>query len=353
MASKLAAARFDPATADSDLWRRFHELRHVQMKESRPDDPLRPDEIEELQMKRENPFQHEHRYEISEGGTMVSWFYGETVKPGTAEYEPNKHLFWADVYVHPDHRRRGIGGSWLPLLLELVDLHACSKIGFGTEVDPGRAFLKWVGAQAKLNEAENRLRLADVDWAMVERWAAEGPLRSPETQLAIYDGFTPEEMWDDYAPQLSALLNTMPFDDLDIGQIVVTPDHMRDYRERMKLGGERLHQVIAREPAGVVSGITDIIWAPYRPTILQQQFTGVRPEARGRGLGKWIKAAMLLHLRKLYPEAQWMATGNAGSNAPMLAINKQLGFKQYRVGTEYQMSRDALAARVKRLSARS
>jgi hypothetical protein len=61
---------------------------------------------------------------------------------------------------------------------------------------------------------------------------------------------------------------------------------------------------------------------------------------------------MLAHLHALHPDAQWVATDNAGSNAPMLAINKKLGFKQYRAGTEYQISRDNLAARIKRLPAR-
>jgi len=34
----------------------------------------------------------------------------------------------------------------------------------------------------------------------------------------------------------------------------------------------------------------------------------------------------------------------------MLAINMKMGFEQYRVGTEYQISRDALAARQKALA---
>jgi hypothetical protein len=44
-----------------------------------------------------------------------------------------------------------------------------------------------------------------------------------------------------------------------------------------------------------------------------------------------------------------VVTENAGSNAPMLAINKKLGFKQYRAETEYQISRDTLAARVRQI----
>jgi GNAT superfamily N-acetyltransferase len=77
----------------------------------------------------------------------------------------------------------------------------------------------------------------------------------------------------------------------------------------------------------------------------------VRAAARGRGLGKWLKAKMLLHMREVYPAADWVATDNAGSNAPMLAINKKLGFKQYRTASEYQMTRDELSARLKQLEA--
>jgi RimJ/RimL family protein N-acetyltransferase len=91
-------------------------------------------------------------------------------------------------------------------------------------------------------------------------------------------------------------------------------------------------------------------WEPWRPAMIEQQFTGVLPFARGRGLAKWIKAAMLAHIHELYPEVRWVSTGNAGSNAPMLAINKRLGFKEFRVGSEYQISRDKVAARARRLS---
>lgn len=349
MARMLAPAPVDPSTAGADYWKRYHEFRRVRQHEARPDDPVRPDDLEELRMKYVSPFQAEHRFEISTDGTMLSSFRGHTVKPDTPEYETNKHLFWADFYVRPDHRRRGIGTTWLTVILDLMERHGCTKVGMEAEEKAGHAFMKWLGADVGLTGAENRLNLAGVDWAMVERWAAEGAARSPNTRLEMYDGHIPEQMWAEFAPQFSAMLNTIPFENLDIGTEVVTPDHMRDYQAQMELAGERLHTVMTREPDGVMSGITDVIWAPYRPTIIQQQFTGARTDARGRGLGKWMKAAMLLHLRELYPDARWITTDNAGSNAPMLAINKQLGFREYRAATEYQMGRDKLAARIKQL----
>jgi mycothiol synthase len=346
-------ARVDFKSAGADFWKRYHAYRRLRQHESRPDDPVRPDRLEELLLTRDSPFDIHHHYEMAQDGLLVSWFSGSTSKPGTPGHDSNQHLFWADLYVRPDRRRQGIGSSWLPLMLELMDTHGCSVLGIGTEEASGHAFLRWLGAEAKLVGAENRLKLADVDWKMVERWVGDGPKRSPQTKLEIYDGHLPEAMWDDFAPQLSSMLNTIPFENLDHGEIVVTPDHMRDFYARLKLGDERLHSILTREPDGVISAITDTTWAPHRPSIVEQRFTGVRPDARGRGLGKWIKAAMLAHLHELYPQAEWVTTENAGSNAPMLAINKKLGFKQYRVGTEYQIRRDAFVARVERLPARN
>ncbi|MHB8589274.1 MAG: GNAT family N-acetyltransferase [Candidatus Dormibacteraceae bacterium] len=352
MAAEQTPARVDFQSAGADFWKRYHGYRRLRQQESRPDDPLRPDDLEERWLKHESPFDINYRYEIAKDGILLSWLSGSTSKPGTPGHDSSKHLFWADLYVRPDARRHGLGSSWLSLLAELMDAHGCTVLGIGTEDVSGHAFLRWLGAEAKLSGAENRLKLADVDWRMVDRWVGEGSQRSPQTQLVAYDGPLPESIWDDFTPQLSSLLNTIPFEDLDYGEIVVTPDHMRDFYARLAISGEQLHTILTREPDGVISAITDTSWAPHRPAIIEQRFTGVRPDARGRGLGKWIKAAMLAHVHEVHPQAEWVATENAGSNAPMLAINKKLGFKQYRDGTEYQISRDGLAVRIKRLPAR-
>lgn len=352
MVGGVALSRVDFNSADADFWKRYHVYRRLRHQESRPDDPLRPDEIEELRLRRNSPFDIEYRYELVRDGVLLSWFSAGTPRPGAPAYEGNKHLFWADLYVRPDHRRQRIGASWVPLMLELMDRHGCTLAGIGTEEDSGHAFLKWLGARAKLVGAENRLKLADVDWSMAQRWIDEGRVRSPQTKLEFYEGQLPEEMWDDYAPQLTGLLKDIPFEDLDVGEVLVTPDHMRDWYARLDLGGEVQYILLTREPGGVISAMTDTTWAPYKPAILQQRFTGVRADARGRGLGKWIKAEMLVRLRQLHPEIEWVVTDNAGSNAPMLGINKKLGFRQYRSETEYQISRDDLAARVKKLALR-
>ena len=84
---------------------------------------------------------------------------------------------------------------------------------------------------------------------------------------------------------------------------------MRHHYERLAAIGEVDHELVTWEADGTISAMTDILWAPFRRTLIEQQITGVRPDARGRGLGKWIKAAMVLHVRDLYPDAEWIVTG--------------------------------------------
>jgi mycothiol synthase len=346
MVEALVPARIDPNTADRDFWTRFHELRRVRQADLRPDDPPRPDAEEELLLKRVDAFEIHEYYEISSGGKMISWFHGESVHPENPEYATNKQFYWADAYVRPEARRQGIARLWLPTLLERMQAHGTTILGFWVEHETGNGFMKWLGAEPKLTEIESRLKLPEVDWPTLQRWVAEGAQRSPQTRLELYDAPMPDEALVDFARQITVMLNTIPFEELDHGDIVVTPERIREWEQRASLTGEINHSAMTREVDGTISGITNTSWAPYRPTIIHQEFTGVLPGARGRGLGKWIKAAMLLHLRKLYPDAEWISTGNAGSNAPMLKINRTMGFKPYRTAIEYQMPRERLEARI-------
>jgi mycothiol synthase len=350
MSSRWTPVEVDPENAGPDFWARYHAYRRLRHAETRPDDPIAPDHVVEYDMKRADPFDVHYRFEISSGNEMRSWFNAGATRPGTPGYDSNKHLLWADWSVHPDHRRRGVGRRWLPLVHDIMERNSYTTVGIGTEEASGHAFLKWLGADPKMAEAENRLKLDDVDWAMLGRWVEAGRKRSPNTALEVYDGRLPESLWEDYSPQFSSILNTMPFEDLDHGEIVITPAMMAEWFARMDAAGRVGHWMVAREPDGTMSGVTDVAYQPYIPTIVQQGFTGVRPDARGRGLGKWLKGAMAIHVRKLYPDVRWFTTDNVGSNAPMLAINRTMGYKTYRERIEYQISRELLAARLGELA---
>jgi GNAT superfamily N-acetyltransferase len=353
MVTDLIPHEVDLNSAGADFWRRYHEFRRVRHAETRPDDPILPDDVERNRLLASLKYEINDCFEVVRDGEMVGWLRTAVTRPGAPGYEENRLFLWCYGSVLAPYRRQGIGRRWLLLVLDVMDRHGCTFVTLESEEDSGHAFLKWLGAPLKAQGAENRLRLGNVDWAMVRRWIEEGEKRNPDTALERYDDHIPDAMLDEYAPQLGALLNTMPWDDLEHGPIVVTPEMLRHDYERMDAAGIRHYTVLTRESDGVISGITDMTWGPHRVKMLVQLFTGVLPSARGRGIGKWIKAAMLERMHQMYPDAEWVTTGNADSNGPMLAINQRLGFKRHRWGAEYQLGRDELAARLETLKVRA
>ena len=61
---------FLPERASAPEWARYHAFRRVQQAEWRPDEPLPPDEVEEVRLKRPNPNQIEHRYQVLDGDVL-------------------------------------------------------------------------------------------------------------------------------------------------------------------------------------------------------------------------------------------------------------------------------------------
>ncbi len=79
---------------------------------------------------------------------------------------------------------------------------------------------------------------------------------------------------------------------------------------------------------------------------LLRKLTGVKEDYRGKGLGKWLKAEMALYIKENYPKIKYISTGNANENAPMLAINKQMGFKFHKEGSAIKFDIEELSRKL-------
>jgi GNAT superfamily N-acetyltransferase len=302
--------------------------------------------VVEAELKVDDPFEDDRRYFVLDGPAVLGQLWVGWETPQSPGYASNARFLWTDAGVVGPARRQGIGTAFARQLLALMSEQERAVATTWTEEDDGRAFLSWLGAELVSTGAENRLHLPDVDWDMVRRWVTEGAARNPDTELVFYEHRVPEAARADYSAAISTMLNTMPFDNMAHGDIVVTPETMAVNYEWMATRQTSHHSYLTREADGTISGITDIGASPIEPDRVHQRFTGVRPDFRGRGLGKWLKAAMLEYIRTTYPDARWMTTGNANSNDPMLGINRKLGFKTHRGSTTYQLTREGLADRL-------
>jgi GNAT superfamily N-acetyltransferase len=237
----------------------------------------------------------------------------------------NLTMALADIRVHPDQRRRGIGTALLRAVL--AELTAEGRTILLAEADaggPGDGFARGVGARIVETDRLSLLRLADVDWAAVEA-AAVAP--HPGYRLLSTTGRTPDHLLGPYARAKTAM-NDAPHGETDLEDFVFTAERLRA-EESEVLGLGELRVVFAvHQASGEIAGFTETR-VGRQPERAQQQDTAVVPAHRGCGLGRWLKSAMLLRLRTERPDVAEVITGNSTGNRHMLAINDWLGFRPW------------------------
>ncbi len=220
---------------------------------------------------------------------------------------------------------------------ELAGKRGRSLLIGGSDEKDGMAFIQAIGAQVAQRWRESRLYLDQVDWEMLEAWVRDGHARSPDTTLRFFTNHVEGALVEEYCELLQEVANQEPRGDLDIGDEFITPEILDERVGSFFKAGGTLLRAVTQEKDGRLSGLTTMGYLRDEKTMIHQYMTGVKDIHRGRGLGKWLKAAMLLRVREEYPQVKVVITGNATSNAAMLSINERLGFRLYREGVEAQM----------------
>jgi len=338
---------FDPNTADRADWARYHALRKERHQETEPQDPVPSDHSVEVRMKHPDSISDYFRFagvSLDSPHPFVGFLEVDMFKKGTPSWDLNPKDVFFYIQVLRDRRREGIGSHLLAEVARVAGERDRSMLTTFAEEDSGLAFLSAVPLKITQDRRENRLYMERVDWAMVKDWNREGPERSPTSTLRLFTGRMDDSIVEEFARAFTEVFNQQPFGATEFHGIVFTPQSIREHEKRTEDSGGAQWTYLTQEPDGRISGLTEMSYHPDEPTIMRQGMTGVRESFRGRGLGKWLKASMLLKLRDERPGVQVLTTGNASSNAAMLSINERLGFRTHRTSVLAQAPLETVVA---------
>jgi mycothiol synthase len=305
-------------------------------KEYRPDDPPLPLD-EYLQLVRNIP-------EFIDVRLWALWNEEKTTVIGQIESEmylmgENQHVLMGTVEVSPEYRRRGLGKKLFGKLVQLAIDNERSLIMMQTysTVPAGKLFMEHIEAKPGLATHINQLRVQGVDGKLMQQWINEAKSKAVVFELGFWDAAYPDEEIDVIA-KLWDLTNQAPRGELEFKDVHMSADELRQMEKMYFARGiQRWTFYVKEKSSGKFAGYTETMWNPNRPMLLEQGFTGVFPEFRGKGLGRWLKAAMIEKILVDRPQVQFIRTQNADINEHMLRINNEMGFKPYISSTIWQI----------------
>ncbi len=303
--------------------------------ERTPEDPLMPVEAIERRFLAEVPNQWRAFFGARDAeGALIG--YG-VVSRSLNEPE-NAHLRWTELAVLAKHRQKGVGRALLRRLVDAVADQGDDVVLMAQAMDrvpSGAEFARRIGAEPGLDMKTNQLDLSKVDRAKVEEWAAIAP---KGYRLERIDDTVPAEIVAPYI-QASNGMNDAPRGDLKMADWKLTEEQIRERESWFKQTGTEWWLLVAiDESSGEGAGFTEVTYDPKVSHVIWQQGTAVIDAHRGHRLGLWMKAVMLKRILEERPNALFIRTGNANTNAQMLGINTQLGFVQAWAACLWQIS---------------
>ncbi|NJC73623.1 GNAT family N-acetyltransferase [Planosporangium thailandense] len=242
-----------------------------------------------------------------------------------------------EIFVHPDHRRRGAGRALYEQVVTYVRAAGRRRlIADSVEALPGGAerpgsgtgFARAMGAQDALRDIRRRLDLSSVDTDGYDRLLADAWRRADGYSLVRWRERTPEEHLADVAYLESRLMSDAPMGDLAVEPQKIDAERRRSIDEtRIAYGRGSYNTGVRHDATGRIVAWTQLGTEYSVHDHAWQNITLVDPPHRGHRLGTIVKIANLRYALENEPALRFIDTWNAAANDHMISINETLGFR--------------------------
>ncbi len=236
------------------------------------------------------------------------------------------HGYAADMLAYVEEQARARGRD--RLVGEVVWPYAGGAEGGGS---PDLAWAERQGFELALVDVQRRLPVP-VPTDRLDALAAEAAGHHEGYELRSFSGPVPDDLLDGWAALSASLMTEAPMGEIDREVETADPAAIRAEEALLERQGRvRLGTAALAPPDGAgereLVAYTDIVLTEHESERGYQWGTLVRPDHRGHRLGLAVKVANVRLLQEAHPQITTVVTFNADVNAPMVAVNEQLGFR--------------------------
>ncbi|MHA1200814.1 MAG: GNAT family N-acetyltransferase [Candidatus Heimdallarchaeaceae archaeon] len=265
------------------------------------------------------------------------------------------HSFWNIEYDNLDHgsyqiyvvtgeRRKGYGTDIMRKLFTVIPPQIMTLVASALGGSIGELFLQKFQKESCYDEF---FRAADLSEFSIDEIKAintkeEQRISDLGYKFVELESFDYATKFDEerYVRMVERIWNDMPREEMSFGEDVITPNRYRsliDYN--LKKGDRNFGYAIAVKETNEPVGHTRVLYNKHRPSLVEQDDTGVVHEHRGNGFGLALKYKVLEKLLIELDAKHWY-TGNAISNEHMIKINEKLKHKIVGKKIFYELKRN-------------
>ncbi len=248
------------------------------------------------------------------------------------------------VQIDQNYRRNGIGSAYLRRIVETATERGRKilRVQTNDRCLSGEKFIIPTGADIVHKGHFNILVLKDVEKTLINSWLGLPVQGFKELTTGNWEGITPEHRIQEISDFYQVIYDAGKEQHGHSGYRF-TPENVREGEKVSISMGKKVHSIYAADAeSNRLLGLTKISWYPSRPSLVSQGYTAVLPDARGRGIGRRLKAEMLQKVFRDMPRVEYMKTGNADNNDAILKINAELGFRHQMATKTWQIETAAL-----------
>lgn len=318
----ITIEQIDTTTVDESVLNELADYYVLVEAEEMPGDPPTPAEVQINDWRHINSHRPAPRWVLRDDDGIA----GAAV--GYYSIDQNLENGFGRVHVHPEKRGRGYARALATPLFDHLEERGRHRFETWVKKDnPAERLLENAGLKRVYEDKRSRLLIADLDQEMMRSWVDRARERASDYALVNYQPPLPDEIVQRFC-DLTFIMNTAPREDYEADDEVQTPEEWRETEANVIDSKSQLHVLIAvHRPSGDFAGYTMLQTMDLQPDLAWQWDTGVDPTHRNKGLGRWLKAEMILRTIASFPDLARVDTYNAGSNEPMLNINIAMGFK--------------------------
>ncbi len=184
------------------------------------------------------------------------------------------------------------------------------------------------------------LNIKEANIEKIDTWLAESPAKFPNLRIDFYIEI-PDDLLEEYAAFFTQMIEDLPAK-AELGDNKITAASIKLDQETEKLGDCGSYRYLIFNELNQLIAMTNVSVNFNHPKEMDQYMTGVRKDYRGRGLSKWLKAAMFKKLVADFPDLEKIKTDTQPENHPSRELSKQMGYKRKGIEKDFLISRSQI-----------